>query len=460
MSSHQDVIWISLESVGAKHTSLHGDLQTTPRLEQLAEEHDGVVFERCFSASMWTPPSTASILTGTRMSTHNIGLNGHGNRSVPSTLATVPELLQQEGYRTMCTSPNPYISSATGLDRGFDDFYQFSKSKLWKTVHPIDLFGYLRRLHSIGPGLNLDYRKHNLSWFLVNRLRRWLNETDGPRFVYSHVGNPHHPYCPPLAFREQFADEVATTVSEAIDDSFSVFGEASRIKKAIATGDFDAATLQNLEAMYHGEIYYADYLVGKLLEEVLEELSDTIVVVTADHGDCFGEQGVLGHNLVLDDALTHVPAVVFGLDSIKDSSKTTSHIDLMRTVLNEIGVNHEQFEGTDLRFGTPEFAVSQRGRAHFEGYLEHNAEFETSKYHKSPLTAVRTSEYKLLYSDERVELFELPDERSDVSASQGEKTKSLKQIAREFHFEDDADESVKFRFDNDLTQQLEDLGYI
>lgn len=458
MKPKRNIVWISLESVGAKHTSLNGSVDTTPNLVDLAKTYDGTIFDRCFSASMWTPASTASILTGTHMATHDVGIRGRGQRSVPADLATLPELLREKGYSTMCASPNPYITSAAGMDRGFDDFYHFSKYSVWKEASVRSLFGYLRMIRSYGPGFSLNPRKHNLSWFLGERVKQWFKETPDPKFIYSHIGNPHHPYCPPLDFRYKFVDRAEAY--DAIKDVFSVFGSSEQMKKTMANGEISNEILASLKAMYYGEIAYADEIISNMIEEILFQSPETLIVVTADHGEAFGEQGVLGHNLILDDALTHVPAVVFGFDSFRDTSKHIGHVDLVKTLSSVIGTDAPQFEGTDLIEELPDYCISQRGRAHLEGYLDHNSRFDVSKYHASPLTAVRTEQHKLLYSKDKTELFRLPDEETDESKRDPELVDELQTVAKSHHFDDDIRAAQEAEFGEGLTRQLEELGYL
>ena len=114
------ILWLSLESVRADHTSLCGYARrTTPFLESLSQEPTAVTFDPMIASSMWTPASTASLLTGTHLSTHQLGQDGRAEYPPSSALDTLPERLSDVGYQTALFTANDYISSKTGLSRGF-----------------------------------------------------------------------------------------------------------------------------------------------------------------------------------------------------------------------------------------------------------------------------------------------------------------------------------------------------
>jgi len=216
--------------------------------------------------------------------------------------------------------------------------------------------------------------------------------------------------------------------------------------------------------MYDAEIAYADEFIGTLFDYAQEATTGkTVFVVTGDHGDLFGEQGVLGHNLVLDDHLTNVPMVVHGIDGLERArGSVIQHIDMTRTLAEYLGVSHDQFSGVDLRNTVPGAAISQRGIAHFDEYLEADPEFETTRYHETPVTAYRTSEFKYLKSSERSDLFELPDEESDVSKEFPDVRERL-DARLEAELDDmteTARESSEAEYTEAIERQLTDLGYL
>jgi uncharacterized sulfatase len=165
----------------------------------------------------------------------------------------------------------------------------------------------------------------------------------------------------------------------------------------------------------------------------------------------------------LADGLTNVPMVVHGLDGIDHAEESmVQHIDVTRTLAEALGVPHDQFSGRDLREEAPTYAISQRGVPHFDEYLEQNPEFDTSRFHGTPMSAFRTEEFKFLKSSEKEELFRLPDEETDVS---GERTDVRDELDERLEAELRSMESWesssgRAEYTDAMEQQLADLGYL
>lgn len=479
------VVWLTLESVRADHTSVHGyERDTTPNLRRITAGEGATAFSNCFAQSMWTPACSASILTGTYMSTHGVGMDGRAKQPLPDELETLPELLRGTGYSTACLSPNPYLTPTTGLDRGFEKFRWLSLRSLLSRELVGPLASYAARVGSYGPPFarrsfyggesplvqtpkRLVQYGHS-TYTMTELLKDWIDgyEASGePFFVYGHLPNPHHVYKPPRKFIERFTRDIELSTEEALQLSYDVYASSDDMKRRIAMEEeFTDAEREALHALYDAEIAYVDECVGRLYDHVRETCGeDTIFVVTGDHGDLFGEQGVLGHNLVLHDGLTHVPLVVDGLDGVSDAADgLVQHIDVTKTLAERLGVGREQFEGTSLDEERPEYVVSQRGVALLDVYKGLYAGFDEERYHREPMTALRTERFKYVESADRAELFELPDEETDASDDHpevferlaNEKAERFGDIRRE------GSEADEIEFSDEQKQQLADLGYI
>lgn len=413
--SKPNIVWITIDSVRADHTSMDGyHRDTTPNLRAIADSPRGQHFEHCFATGIGTPHSTASILTGTYPSRHGLKFD---NDVIPERLATVPELLKERGYHTAGISRNSYLSAGTGLDRGFERFEWLAASTVLSAVDPWTLLKYLRNIRRHSAGLTVNTAKHATP-FLVNELaKRWLEDLrdEEPFFFYLHYNEPHRPYYPPLPYMDRYADEVDVSARQAANISMDIHENLFEIvaDEYILSAEETAA----LVAMYDAEIAYTDAQIGRLVDHIRSlELDNTVVVVTADHGELLGERGLLSHRFVLDDAVTNVPLVVHGFDGIShQQDELVQHVDLMRTLLDDAGAATDQFQGIDLRTETREYAIMQRKARDFSAYLERNPAFDASRFHGPLLTGLRTHDFRYEKSEERAELFELPDEETDVS---------------------------------------------
>lgn len=119
-----NVVWVTGESTRADQTSVgsatnRAGHDTTPGLRARAERDDGRWFDACHAHGIYTLPSSASILTGTVASHHDVGM---GSERLPAEIPTVAERFAAAGYWTAALSTVGHVSSATGLDRGFDRF--------------------------------------------------------------------------------------------------------------------------------------------------------------------------------------------------------------------------------------------------------------------------------------------------------------------------------------------------
>lgn len=464
--SRPNIVWLTLESVRSDHTALLDyERPTTPNLSRIARSDRSSAFPHCFAHARWTPASSASILTGTHLTTHRVGFESGDVRQLPADLATVPELLRHRGYRTGGISSNSYVSSATGLDRGFDRF-------LWP-----DRYDALRNLGTVVRFIldrdryrhsSMDAKRLNLTYDLATDVaKRWLDEfraAGDPFFLYVHFNTSHHPYRPPHSRLEPFLEAGGLSPEEAIETAASV---TENMWSLMARG-CPLTTRQRaaLHATYDATIAHVDELVGTVFDHLgPDRLDDTVFVVTADHGELFGEQGVLGHNLLLHDGVLNVPMVVHGLDDlVAGEADIVQHIDVMQTILGSAGADSSQFQGVDLREERREAAIAQRGPrgGDLDRLSELDPTFDEGRFHRPLVHAVRSSRFKYLESDDRVELFELPDEGMDVSDHYPRVRDHLSTIlsGRRPTIERSLDGRERAEFTDSMREQLRHMGYI
>lgn len=439
---------------------------TTPTLKRMADGDDGRAFDSCFSHGIWTLSSSASILTGTVPSAHGVGMS---RDALPADFRTVPERLHAAGYHTECLSPNPHLSAGTNLDQGFATFTYVDKRSLHRSVGLRPVLSYALSIRRNGGGLTLDPQKQTPDYMMNEHAKRRLGRFEGraePFFLYVHYSGPHRPYYPPRRFRERF--------TEGLDVSADRAGEIAldhhdNLFQYVADGcPFTDSEWAALRAMYDGEIAFVDELVGDLFDRARSlDLGPTVVVVTGDHGEYFGEQRLLGHNVGVHDAVSNVPLVVEGFDEIADYRGPVQHADVMRTLLDVAGASTDGVQGVDLRSETREYAVVQRGgkrcRQRFEKLRDRNPEFDASRYHDRTLSALRTLEYKYLKSADRGELFRLPDEGTDVCGDEpavcerldAELDEWLDTVGRLRHAG-----RTDSEYTEDMKERLEGLGYL
>jgi uncharacterized sulfatase len=217
--------------------------------------------------------------------------------------------------------------------------------------------------------------------------------------------------------------------------------------------------------MYDAEIAYTDEMVGRLVDYVQSlDIGDTVIVITGDHGELFGEYGLLSHSYVLIDAVTRVPLVLQGFENelaVSDDD-IIQHSDVMTTLLRMAGADAAETVGVDLRENRREFAVSQRGPQTFDSLRSYNPDFDDSRFHQEMLTSIRTGQYRFDHSEDWEALYELPNEETDVSPDKPDVVADLSSDLDEWMATHGSpvEDAETTEYSEAAERQLRDLGYM
>jgi arylsulfatase A-like enzyme len=283
-----NVLFISIDTLRADHLGTYGwKLPTSPNLDAFAAK--SVVFENAQSASSWTLPSLASLMTSLQESTHRCEKDAA--RLDPS-YTTMAEILRDSGYDTAFVASHLFLNAGHGLQQGFTR---------------VDTRILQDEMAITSPAIT--------DWGV-----QWLEDKAAvhdhvPWCLWLHYFDPHAPYL----------------LHEGISEKFG--------------------TEQDVDK-YDGEIAFTDQYLGRLLEtfERLGFAKDTIVVIVADHGEEFGEHGHHGHGYDLHEEVVHVPFVLrvpgFAPRRVPGVVPT---VDLMPTLLELCGAHSDrEIEGRSL----------------------------------------------------------------------------------------------------------------
>ncbi len=314
-----NVILISIDSLRADHIGAYGyPRQTSPAIDALAR--DGVLFRHASSTTSWTLPGHMSMLTGRSLLGHGVVSD---DRQLTPDVPIVAESFQAAGYQTHGIVSAPYVEARYGFGRGFDSYDD----------------------HTI------NFATHGASYLEVTAplLQRtaesWLEgrDPDKPFFLFLHYWDVHYDYIPPSPYDRMFDPDYAGSMT----------GENFYFNPQVRKG-MDPRDLEHLVALYDGEIRLVDDHLAEL-RATLDRLGlaeDTVMVVTADHGDEFFEHGRKGHHRTLYDEVTRVPLIVYvpghrPTRPVVDME--TSIIDIVPTMLGLTGIEAPAgVEGADL----------------------------------------------------------------------------------------------------------------
>ena len=350
-----NVVWLVIDTLRADHVSTYGyPVRTTPNLDAIGA--DGAVFERAISGSSWTIPSHYHMVTGK--------FAPGAQKILADDVTTAAEILRERGYKTAAVLANMSLGRGSGFEQGFEYF-----------VDTMPLFLYQRLLGktSIAEGLanhrvlsartvqRLLYRKTFLQSaraegdFTNKHVFDWLEGYEGgPFFLFVNYLDPHEPYDPQEPFRTELAAGVDSEVGFIRYDR----PEGKFISTEEMTRDVVPRTSperwHEMVRLYDGEIAFVDAQVGALVRELQRRnlYDDTIVIVTADHGELFGEHGLATHFKALTEEELHVPLIVRYPPGIHAGTRVTTPVelvDILPTVLDFVGGGVPPMDGRNLR---------------------------------------------------------------------------------------------------------------
>ncbi|TDI93025.1 MAG: DUF229 domain-containing protein [Caldithrix sp.] len=336
-----NVLLLVLDAVRAQSLSLYGyHRQTTPRLEEFAKT--GVCFERALSTSPWTLPSHATMFTG--RFTHQLFGDGQTPLDAKTPLGnkykTLAEYLSENGYVTGGFIGNVgYCGSSYGLNRGFTryedhvpSFELFSRS----SGLTAKMFKYFKNnQNTIARKSAADINQSFLNWRSGHK--------DRPFFAFLNYFDAHDPYIAPQPFELKFGTQ------------------KPKLPTIVHDRKYKAREIRQLLDAYDSCIAYLDNEIGLLLDELKEQdvLKNTVVIVTSDHGEQFGEHGLMYHVNSLYRQLLQVPLLISFPNSIpagKRFNNAVSLRDLPATIIDLVNLeNPNQFPGSSLaRYWSPE----------------------------------------------------------------------------------------------------------
>lgn len=301
--SLENVILITIDSLRADYRRVDA-----PVLSELADE--GTAFQRAFATGPGTTASFPGILTGTRPLSHD----GLGRMSDDRPF--LARELSERGLTTGGFHSNPFLSSTFDYDTGFDTFrdYQDSLTNIGTRLFPQGIE------KSALPDMVTGAIKFALRWksgqvrpyesaeVITDDAVDWLGETSGPFFEWVHYMDVHHPCSPP----EEYLSEVG-------ESDVSAGKVADLYSTAIESPDgITEAQQELLVNTYRASLRYVDGQFRRLVEALERQgrCKETLVIVTSDHGQVFGEWGAYGKPYRLTDDLIRVPLVLSNAPSV------------------------------------------------------------------------------------------------------------------------------------------------
>jgi len=405
-----NVLIIVLDAVRASNVSLYGYARrTAPELERFAER--SVRFERAIVTAPWTLTSHASMFTG--RFPHE--MSADWEIPLDATHRTLAEVLRDRGYVTAGFVANHFYGAPEfGLNRGFLH-YESRKFTLGSMIATSKLGDALVRVFnrmtkSYHRPVRMDASEINrrvLGWLPAQQAR--------PFFVFINYFDAHEPYVAPAPYNRLFSE---------IQPPTRRVREGQRHTRGELRGFRDA---------YDQTLAYLDSQLGVLLEELERRqlLANTLVVITSDHGEEFGEHGWAGHGHGLYLPVLHVPLLISFPGRTPGGrvvAEPVTLVDLPATVLDVLGLSGQvDFPGHSLanRWGSTTSSLrTPASPVLSEVSMVRNGP-EWYAVGKGDLKSIIVGKHHFIrHKDGREELFDIiadPWETIDLARSQGGK---------------------------------------
>ena len=290
-SAQLNVILIVIDTARADRFGCYGHVRaTTPAIDDLAR--GATVFDRMISPASWTLPSHASLFTGLYPREHGAD---HPDCRMRTGITLLDSHLQRNGYRTVFVSNNPLVSKRTGVVDETSDLLQ--------RLH----FDPASRKRWLRVARALVGKSDRGACATAAVMDRMLRDLTGPFFMFINYMECHWPYVSPFSYQKRFVRRPFSPV-----DSILCRNRIGR-RYAWDNGRLqDREELELVNDLYDASLAYVDHWIGDLLDELDRRGGgrDTVVIITADHGENIGEHGLGGHGMCLYQTLLHVPFIV------------------------------------------------------------------------------------------------------------------------------------------------------
>jgi arylsulfatase A-like enzyme len=350
-SGRPNILLLVLDTVRAWNLSVYGyGRQTTPLIQAWAAR--GAVLERALAAAPWTTLSHAVMFTGRHPTELTVGWATRYDGSH----TTLAEVLGSAGYATAGFAGNYlHVGRSTGLARGFGHFEDYPLALL-PILHTTSMMG---RLLAVDRVARLVGRRNMLRRIEGDDVNRsFLDWSAGvgsrPWFAFLNYMDAHGPYLPPESYEMMYQGK-----ADPVRDRYW-----GRLVQAYGAPPLPPGDLSVMLDAYDGSINYLDRQVDDLLRALGQQggLANTIVVITSDHGELFGEHGVIAHGNNLYLPVLHVPLIVVAPGRVVEGRRVrapTSLRDLPATILDLAGVPNPGLPGRSFR---PALAGDVSGR--------------------------------------------------------------------------------------------------
>jgi len=443
-----NIIFISIDALRRDHVGCYGyPRNTTPNMDAFAR--DNIVFNHAFVNEPWTLTSHMSMLTGFNSITHGT----YEWKALHAAIPTLAEYLKNVGYATIACVNTSWLVPVAGFGRGFDRYstttYGYSPDEPVRS-------GEKQNVRIIGE---------------LTRVKRQ------PFFAFIHYFDVHSkfeylPYDAPEPFKSMFNADVASTFRFSVPDIFASDYLGYVCQNSIALPEQE---LQNIVDLYDGGVAYADHCLGEFFSFLKKNdlYDNTMIIVTADHGEEFQEHGWMLHsNPYYYDVILRVPLLVKLPKGAPLPGKATIDslveiIDIQPSILDLVGIEPVFVQGKsflDLISGKGAGKETVYGIASTGSFFVRDHKWklisdkglDRNRYRLYDLANDPGEQTNVVLDHPEIEQYLEEKLRKRIGESHGLRTR----MTGAHGGSDDAETSTQFKLDEQQKEHLRSLGYV
>lgn len=293
--SNCNIILISIDTLRQDVLGVYGGTPSvSPQIDAFARS--ATVYDEYYAVSPYTAPAHTSMFTGLSPIAHNVCNIGTGAvgrcKPLPQSVETLASFFRRKGYQTSAIHNHGNLAGQVGLERGFDEFEGVSTPQIFfKAVEKVAQF----------------------------------EETKKPFFLFIHTYQAHDPYLTEHRYASKFEDPPYQGNIVGEESKFRELVRSFNIKKGVAADQFDwndwhkifwdrvkikeQQEIKYLFQLYQGAVNKVDDQIGHFFKGISGALKNTVVIITSDHGEEFGEHGQFVHQQVFRE-VTKIPLVI------------------------------------------------------------------------------------------------------------------------------------------------------
>jgi len=338
-----NIILITFDALGARYLSLYGfPGETAPNIRKFSRH--SYIFTNAVSQSGSTISSLSSIFTSRYYDIDDVLYKG--GRYLKKNRIYLPYVLSENGYENYGIVSDYLSGSVSGFEFGFDVF------------------------NDVGH----DQRRRASETFAM-AAELMEDAAQEPFFLWIHNEEPHAPYTPPEKyFRRFYRNKKYPTI---YTDSIKSKKQLKEILFSVSSGSdnyilngclqqISTEQLKQLKAQYLGNILYADEMFGVFMDRLRAGgyYDNSIIIVSADHGESMGAHSIFGHNTSYQDVI-HVPLLIHlpGQEFSESIEYPVEMVDIYPSIMNLTGIDISgRIRGEDL------FSVQRKKNTQFSAF--------------------------------------------------------------------------------------------